>query len=173
MPRAINTGLTGNEFIQKFDIPVFRNLIRNARHTVFAEIAEKVFLPVLEDYKRLEAETTANAEKAFITHLFYFLKFSFSYKPDNQAYTEQIKSPVKFWHDKRGDCEDYAIFICSLLSYLGIDCALKLVSQNTEQYTHIYALAIMGGTEYPLDPAFFAAPGVEETNITAEEIINV
>lgn len=62
-----------------------------------------------------------------------------------------IKTPSRFFSDRTGDCKAYSIFIASLLQNAGIDCKLRFVDYNNNDYQHVYAVAVIDNIEIPLD----------------------
>lgn len=67
---------------------------------------------------------------------------------------QTAKTIQRILYDKFGDCKHYTTFCCSILQSLGIDCEMRLISQNfyDPEPTHIYCVAFINGKEIIVDP---------------------
>lgn len=73
------------------------------------------------------------------------------YKIDPQG-VQWIKTPARLFKDHKGDCKSYSIFINSILANCGIPHLFRFVSYgNSNEYSHVYPVAIIDGNECPLD----------------------
>lgn len=79
-------------------------------------------------------------------NVWQFVKTYIVYKKDPIG-VQYIKTPAQTFADRFGDCKSYAIFICSLLTKLGIKNAFRFASYAPGELTHVYALAFPVG--YP------------------------
>jgi hypothetical protein len=71
-------------------------------------------------------------------NVWHFLKTNTVYELDRAAY-EEIRTPQRLMKDRKGDCDDYAIFSASVLKALGYEPYLWVVAFNgSENYGHIY-----------------------------------
>lgn len=81
-----------------------------------------------------------------------FIKSNIAYKVDPEN-VQWVKEPAKTWHDRQCDCKGYAIFIASLLKWLGIKGAFRFVSfsEDDPEPTHVYVVVKNRGKEIILD----------------------
>lgn len=96
------------------------------------------------------AKDMLSEEEQCMTIFDYCVK-TFTYKLDPQG-EQLIKTPSRFLSDKKGDCKSFAIFICSILTNLGIECVMRFVDMGEGDYRHVYAVAkLSNGSEFVLD----------------------
>lgn len=72
--------------------------------------------------------------------LWYFTKNNIAYRNDSEG-IEEIRTPERTWLDRnRGvDCEDYCIFLATILINYDIEPFLRIASYSKEEgFTHIY-----------------------------------
>lgn len=74
------------------------------------------------------------------------------YQKDD-AGKEQIRSPRCTWWGRRGDCDDFSVFVSSILCNLGIPHLFRIAMYTEENgYQHIYPVAIApNGREIVID----------------------
>ncbi|WPP48961.1 transglutaminase-like domain-containing protein [Catalinimonas niigatensis] len=84
-------------------------------------------------------ETARNIWQFIVTHIQYTL--------DNRAgdvgAVERVRTPARSWHDRKNgsDCEDYSIFISSVLTNLGIPHSFRITKYNGKSHwQHIYVI---------------------------------
>jgi transglutaminase-like putative cysteine protease len=80
---------------------------------------------------------------------------------------EVIHRPVDMLHWRRGDCDDFATLLASLLSSANIPNGFVTVANDPatpQEYSHVYNAAYVGGQRWALDAAFGPAPGWEASN---------
>lgn len=67
---------------------------------------------------------------------------------------QTAKTLQRILFDKYGDCKHYTTFACSILKALGIDCQMRLISQDfyDPNPTHIYCVAKINGQDVIVDP---------------------
>ncbi len=85
--------------------------------------------------------------------LWLFVKNNINYRNDSEG-IEEIRTPKRTWLDrKKGvDCEDYCIFLCSILLKNDIKPLLRIVSFNEKDgFAHIYVVVKDNGQEIILD----------------------
>lgn len=89
-------------------------------------------------------ETLANIWKFTRTHIRYVR---------DRVGEEVVKSPGKFWADKRGDCKSFSVFIGSLLQNLNFKYKYRVAfyDPNNPDSGHIYPVAMIGGEEVIVD----------------------
>jgi hypothetical protein len=78
-------------------------------------------------------------------NVFDFIFNHIRYVPD-KAFVEQVRSPRRTWHDRKGDCDCYTVMIGSLLMNLGIPFKLRITKYfdtsgaQAKEYSHIYVV---------------------------------
>lgn len=113
-------------------------------------IAEDLNEEVATYYYDDEAHALPMNDEAKCLVLFKFCVDNFTYKLDPQG-EQLIKTPSRFLSDKVGDCKSFAIFICSVLTNLGIPCVMRFVDYGEGDWRHVYAVAKIEGQDMPLD----------------------
>lgn len=82
-----------------------------------------------------------------------FCKQNFQITADTNG-IEVVRSPYQSWHDRHKgiDCEDFLIFISTILLNLNIPHFVRLVSyQRLNMWEHIYIIVPMGNQEVAID----------------------
>ena len=67
-----------------------------------------------------------------------YVRTEFEYVKDR--FDEEIKNPLLMFHYKAGDCDDFSLFIKSVLSVFGIRSSYILLGQRENEFTHIAVL---------------------------------
>lgn len=94
-------------------------------------------------------------DKKGLLKLWLYVKNNFTYKEDENG-QQWIKSPARLFHDKKGDCKSFTIFINSVLQNLKIDYITRFISQNSDKDpTHVYSVAILGDEKIILDAVYY------------------
>lgn len=71
-----------------------------------------------------------------------FILENIEYKVDPSG-VQWVKTPNRFIDDSCGDCKSYAIFICSILTCLGIPNGFRFASyKRGDDFTHVYSWAL-------------------------------
>lgn len=74
--------------------------------------------------------------------IFAYLVDNVRYKLDKEG-DQYIKTPGRLLEDGCGDCKSLTMFLCCCLHCLGISHKMRFVSfDNTDVYTHVYAVAL-------------------------------
>lgn len=79
-------------------------------------------------------------------NLWHFIYDHYAYEKDERG-KEQIKSPRRLHHDKKGDCDCYSTFISTVLVNLEIPHAFRLAKYpardllSTPNFQHVYVIA--------------------------------
>ena len=89
-----------------------------------------------------------------LKEIWEYIQNNFQYVED--SYDEVIISPVWLLDIKKGDCDDFALFVHSILTVMGIKSKYILLGKTT-QYTHI-AVHSMGMTIDGANPNFNIIP---------------
>lgn len=69
-----------------------------------------------------------------------FILDNIKYKVDPVG-EQWIKTPFRFIDDGVGDCKSYSIFVCSVLTELGIENGFRFASYSNGDFTHVYSVA--------------------------------
>lgn len=78
-------------------------------------------------------ETAANVAD------FVVKNFKYKIDPDGEQW---IRTPARLYADREADCKSFSIFVCSVLSCLGIKNGFRFVSYTPDkQITHVYSYA--------------------------------
>lgn len=109
-----------------------------------------------------DSESTANLIAPYLksTNKLQTLKNIFIFCKNNVEYVKEgkelqtAKTLARILSDKKGDCKHYSTLCYSLCKALGIDCKLRLISQNfyNTDPTHIYVIAKVNGQTIVIDP---------------------
>lgn len=76
----------------------------------------------------------------FCGKLWFFVKNNIAYKNDKEG-IEEIRTPKRTWSDRKSgvDCEDYCIFLATILIKYDIEPFLRIVSFSKEEgFAHVY-----------------------------------
>lgn len=71
----------------------------------------------------------------------YILK-NFTYRDENEI--EVVTSPKRMIETNLGDCDDFSLFIKTVLKVLGIECKYMLVGKTNEDFSHILVVTTKG-----------------------------
>lgn len=93
----------------------------------FKSFVERNFLPL------------KNCVDCLLTKLWRFVVDNFKYKEDEPD--EKIQAPYVLLNTRYGDCDDFALFIKSVLTLVGIPCFYLLMGKTPEGYSHIVVVA--------------------------------
>ncbi|MFQ3578557.1 MAG: hypothetical protein SNJ71_00270 [Bacteroidales bacterium] len=99
----------------------------------------------------------AKTDYQFCKDIFGFCYTYMQYENDKPG-TEELRTPARSWYDaqvtgKGIDCDDFSIFVASLLVCAGIDYKFRIVKYNNKpNFQHIYCVALINGREVPIDP---------------------
>lgn len=85
-------------------------------------------------------------------NVYNWIRKNIAYKKEGED-LQTAKTIQRILHDKNGDCKHYTILACSILRSLGIECEMRLISQNfyKSEPTHIYCVAYVNGKEIIID----------------------
>lgn len=115
-------------------------LVKNGSVFTTLRLMRKIVRETRGDTKRLAPMLKRKTLKATIDHIWQFVYNHVQYKLDKQG-VEQLHRPLRIWKKRfEGvDCDDYAIFISSILSNLGIRHAFRMTKYNGKNhYQHVY-----------------------------------
>ena len=85
-----------------------------------------------------------------------YVQYEYDFRDGDIEAVERVRTPCKLWLDRTegGDCEDYAIFISSVLTHLRVPHSLRITKYgNNPNWQHIYVVAFDGSDKYiTVDP---------------------
>jgi transglutaminase-like putative cysteine protease len=95
----------------------------------------------------------SNSKLQTLKNIFIFCKNNVTYKKEGKE-LQTAKTLARVLAEKHGDCKHYSTLCYSLCKALGIDCKLRLISQNfyNTDPTHIYVIAKINGQTIVIDP---------------------
>jgi predicted transglutaminase-like cysteine proteinase len=110
-------------------------------------LCQKIVSETLSDTKKIAPlllgksyeETARNIWQFIITHVQYTL----DNRAEDVGAVERVRTPARTWHDRQAgaDCEDYSIFISSVLTNLGIPHSFRITKYNGKSnWQHIYVV---------------------------------
>jgi len=147
----------GREFDRYFsnanfsEITVKKNADLSDTQRFIPKVVRQTAWQTVDIASLLQGETLMDTCKK----VFDFTHDHISYHKDEDK-KEQIRSPRRSWADrKRGiDCDDYTVFIASILYNLGIPVTLRVAKYSTEKgFQHIYPMVPLDSGKYIiLDP---------------------
>ena len=79
--------------------------------------------------------------------LWHFVKYHIAYEKDESG-IEQVRSPRRLIHDKKGDCDCYTTFIDSCLYVLKIPFINRITKYGKNFFQHIYPIVPTGNGKY-------------------------
>lgn len=101
-------------------------------------------------------------------NIWHFLKTEIIYKKDKPNY-EEVKTGQRLLYDKTGDCEDFSIFVASVLKALGYEPFFYVVAfSGNSNYGHIYV-----GVKNIIIDGVMTVYGKHPENITKYKIIHL
>lgn len=119
------------------DIPSLREVVPDwlesspRNHTADSSLNLRSYMDPIDPAVKLVADRIAanscpNNDICYAKALFYFVRDSFQYVPDPNAY-EYIKDPKESLMSQGGDCDDASVLLASLLESVGIDTRFVLI----------------------------------------------
>lgn len=83
-------------------------------------------------------------DEDFLKKLWNFIYKHIDYKLD-EKFIEQVRSPKRLWHDRKGDCDCYSTFISTCLIYANIPHKLRITKYFKPDFQHIYIVVPKNG----------------------------
>lgn len=102
--------------------------------------------------RRLAPQLKGATDRETLYNIWKFTRSNVRYVRD-QVGKEVIKSPGKFWADRKGDCKSFTIFEGSILKNLGYRYKYRvaLYDPKNPESGHIYPVVMLKGKEVILD----------------------
>jgi hypothetical protein len=120
------------------------------------ELMQKVVWKYRNDTKKIAEKLKATNLEQTITNIWNFLYHHIQYKLDKPN-LEELRRPARLWHDKEGDCDDFAMSASSILVNLNIPHAFRITKYGRDQYQHVYIIIPNGKGHYTIDPVLSQA----------------
>ncbi len=145
-PRKIKSGF---EFDKYFPVPenlnttVKQGNVNDTVHLMAKYLVQdagdtKLIAPLLKGKNLLE--TCENIYNFVFTYIQYEL---------DEPGLEQLRRPSRLWHDRKGDCDCFTVFITSVLYNLNINFAIRIAGyDNNSYFQHVYPIVPIDGKDY-------------------------
>lgn len=109
----------------------------------------------------VDAELNGLATESACHKLWEFVKNHIEYRKDKRG-QEQVRSPRRLWHDRKGDCDCYTVFISGCLSLLGIPVIHRITKYSGDHFQHIYPIVPLPDGRYIIMDCVVHAYNYEE-----------
>jgi hypothetical protein len=96
----------------------------------------------LDDTKAISEVLQGASVQQTARNIWQFLYDHIDYVQDDTNF-EELRRPLRTWHDRKGDCDCYSIFISSVLTNLGIDHAFRMAGYK-DDFQHVYVIIPTG-----------------------------
>lgn len=165
-PRNVSDGSRFNSMIGSPDSAGNRIMRADNVDNTAANVMDMVRLKCHEAKRLYDMlwEQAAGNKFEYCRRVFDFCYKFLQYRNDRSG-SEQLNSPAQAWHEgqvlhkQQGvnssgiDCDDFTIFVCSLLRCAGIPYRSRIAGYNKHTgYQHIYAVARVDGRDVVIDP---------------------
>ncbi|WKN32142.1 hypothetical protein PZB74_02085 [Porifericola rhodea] len=142
--------LPGTQYDKYFAKPKgLRQIIVKSGGSVEETVAlcKKVVSETLSETKKIAPVLKGESREQTAKNIWEFIVTYVQYQLDNRAEdvgaVERVRTPARTWHDRKmgADCEDYSIFISSVLTNLGIPHSFRITKYNGKtHWQHIYVV---------------------------------
>ena len=120
------------------------------------ELMKKVVWKYQADTEKIaDLLKSDNLEKT-ITNIWTFLYHHIQYKLDTTG-LEELRRPARLWHDKNGDCDDFAMTASSILTNLNIEHSFRITKYGKAYFQHVYIVVPHAKGHYVIDPVLSRA----------------
>ncbi|MGH8003258.1 MAG: transglutaminase-like domain-containing protein, partial [Limisphaerales bacterium] len=89
-------------------------------------------------------------KRAEVSALFSYVKSTFRFVQD-PTLVELIHTPEKLLEIRSGDCDDFTIFLSSLLGAVGYETRIAIVGPGQDVWSHTFPEVLLDGSWVPLD----------------------
>jgi hypothetical protein len=155
--RPIKNGSAYDKYFPKVkmnDKMVVSNQSANVDDVV--AMMQKVVWKYLGDTKQIATKLQGTTTKQSIINIWNFLYHHIQYKLDTPG-LEELRRPARLWHDKEGDCDDYAMSASSILTNLKIPHSFRITKYGGNQFQHVYIIIPKAKGYYIIDPVLSRA----------------
>jgi len=155
--RPIKNGKAYDKYFPKVkmnDKMVVSNQSANVDEVV--GLMQKVVWKYLGDTKQIANKLKGATTEQSIINIWNFLYHHIQYKLDTPG-LEELRRPARLWHDKEGDCDDYAMSASSILTNLKIPHSFRITKYGGNQFQHVYIIIPKNKGYYIIDPVLSRA----------------
>lgn len=101
-----------------------------------------VYSESYSDIDNFSQQFKGDTRKETAQNIINYVLNNFTYKVDPSG-VQWIRTPLRLLQDREADCKSFSIFVCSVLSNLGIENGFRFVSYSPDkQVTHVYSFFI-------------------------------
>jgi len=129
---------------------------RTAEVEDVVKLMQKVVWKYKSDTQEIAELLKADDLKQTVVNIWNFLYHHIQYKLDIPN-LEELRRPARLWHDKVGDCDDFAITASSILTNLQIPNAFRITKYDKEFFQHVYVIVPHSNGHYVIDPVLSLA----------------
>lgn len=123
-------------------------------------LSQRTILNTLDDTQKiaskLRGDTRLATAKNIYDFIINFIQYEYDQRDGDMEAIERVRTPARTWADRKigSDCEDYSIFISSILMNLGLPHSLRMTKyDNKPNWQHIYVvMPSENGTTITIDP---------------------
>ena len=168
--RPIRDGRAYNKYFPKASV-IDKMVVgdRTADVDDVVEMMQKVVWKYRSDTKAISKHLQGKNLEQTITNIWNFLYHHIQYKLDTPG-LEELRRPARLWHDKEGDCDDFAMSASSILTNLKIPNKFRITKYDKDQYQHVYVIVPHSQGYYTIDPvlsqANYEKPFTEKKDFT-------
>lgn len=130
----------GSEYDRLFPLGSPSNSLVTGSEDVFATRRHmiKIVRNSLDETRQIARHLKGSSLQETLKNIYDFLYDHVKYAKDRSG-AEHLRSPLETWRDRKGDCDDYSIFISSALSNLGLPHYMRMAKYGGKSnYQHIY-----------------------------------
>ncbi len=120
------------------------------------EMMQQVVWKYRNDTKAIAHLLKADTLEQSITNIWNFLYHHIQYKLDTSG-LEELRRPARLWHDKEGDCDDFAMSASSILTNLKIPHKFRITKYDKDYYQHVYVVVPHSQGYFIIDPVLSLA----------------
>lgn len=117
------------------------------------DLMQKIVIETLDDTKQIAQLLKKDSLLATCETIWNFVYKHINYEEDEQG-IEQVRRPSRTWKNRKTgvDCDCYTVFICSILSNLGIESTIRITDNYGNGWNHVYPVVIdKNGKEIVID----------------------
>ncbi len=118
-------------------------------------LCQKTILSTLDQTKKiaavLQGSTRIETARNIYNFILAYIQYQYDYRNGDIDAIERVRTPARTWADRQigADCEDYSVFISSILMNLGIPHSLRIAKYNNKpNWQHIYVIMPVGGSPH-------------------------
>lgn len=151
--RHIKSGREYDQYFQLGGLQFTDPIVANGTTYRTLKEMEKVVKGSLSHTTAIAQKLKGYTQAGTSRNIYEFLYNHIQYELDKEG-VEQIRTPLRTWHEKKADCDCFSVFISSILHNLGIPHAFRMTDYGTldEQgkpigWQHVYVVVPHNGKE--------------------------